>query len=221
MMTATISTGVGKRFPFAARIQATYTCSSFEHIRAEAKRLRAESQHLQLNLLQSLLDLGCTFATLVPGTDYDPLREMCHRNALKACNDVRRILAKGSLEPTSATTLQARLEQLESSLSSSHSGEKHTAKGAEGPVTEYKCLFAIAPVRDAHQNGPMPLNLTTREVEVLRHIAEGHSTKQIAYLMTISFKTAACHRSHIMDKLEIHEVAGLVRYAIRNGLVQA
>jgi DNA-binding NarL/FixJ family response regulator len=63
--------------------------------------------------------------------------------------------------------------------------------------------------------------LTNREVEVLRYIALGHSTKEIAYRLGISFKTAACHRYRVMDKLDIHDTANLVRYAIREGLIQA
>jgi DNA-binding CsgD family transcriptional regulator len=61
--------------------------------------------------------------------------------------------------------------------------------------------------------------LTPREAEVLKLIAAGLSTKQIALSLNISFKTAACHRARLMDKLEIHEVAGLTRYAIRNGYI--
>lgn len=63
--------------------------------------------------------------------------------------------------------------------------------------------------------------ITAREVEVLRLIAEGKSTKETAKTLGISVKTAESHRSHIMQKLEIHETASLVRYAIRSGLVQA
>jgi DNA-binding CsgD family transcriptional regulator len=63
--------------------------------------------------------------------------------------------------------------------------------------------------------------LTAREIEVLRLIATGHSTKQIARSLDIAFKTAACHRSRIIAKLDIHEVANLTRYAIRHGLVDA
>jgi DNA-binding NarL/FixJ family response regulator len=61
--------------------------------------------------------------------------------------------------------------------------------------------------------------LTPREIEVLRLIAEGHSTKEIAHRMKISFKTAVSHRSHLLQKLGIHESASLVRLAIRAGLV--
>jgi two-component system response regulator NreC len=63
--------------------------------------------------------------------------------------------------------------------------------------------------------------LTARELEVLQLVAEGHTTKQIASVLTVSVKTAESHRGRIMDKLEIHDTAGLVRYAIRRGLIEA
>jgi DNA-binding NarL/FixJ family response regulator len=52
-------------------------------------------------------------------------------------------------------------------------------------------------------------------------IAEGKSTKEAAALLDITFKTAESHRTRIMGKLNIHETAGLVRYAVRRGLIQA
>ena len=63
--------------------------------------------------------------------------------------------------------------------------------------------------------------LTTREREVLQLVAEGKTTKLIARILGVSYKTAETHRSHIMRKLDIHETAGLVRYAIRRGMLQA
>ena len=63
--------------------------------------------------------------------------------------------------------------------------------------------------------------LTLRERQVLQLIAEGKSTRDVAALLFISVKTAETHRSRLMQKLDIHETAGLVRYAIRRGLVQA
>jgi two-component system response regulator NreC len=66
-----------------------------------------------------------------------------------------------------------------------------------------------------------PDPITSRERAVLQLIAEGKSTKDIASLLGISVKTADSHRSRLMRKLDIHEVASLVRYAIRKGVVQA
>jgi DNA-binding NarL/FixJ family response regulator len=61
--------------------------------------------------------------------------------------------------------------------------------------------------------------LTPRQREVLQLIAEGHSTKEIARKLDISVKTVEMHRAQLMTSLDIHDVAGLVRYAIRRGVV--
>jgi DNA-binding NarL/FixJ family response regulator len=63
-------------------------------------------------------------------------------------------------------------------------------------------------------------SLTNLERQVLQLVAEGKTTKEIAALLGVSFKTAESHRSRIMNKLDIHDTAGLVRYAVRQGLVQ-
>lgn len=62
--------------------------------------------------------------------------------------------------------------------------------------------------------------LTPRERQVLQLVGEGKSTKDVAVILGISVKTAESHRSRLMRKLDIHETATLVRYAIRRGLVQ-
>lgn len=68
----------------------------------------------------------------------------------------------------------------------------------------------------------MPLDpLSPRERQVLQLVAEGKSTKEVAAILGVSVKTAESHRSRIMSKLDIHETATLVRYAIRNGIAQA
>lgn len=62
--------------------------------------------------------------------------------------------------------------------------------------------------------------LSPRQTEVLRLIAEGRTTKQIAQLLEISVKTVETHRAQLMERLDIHDVAGLVRYAISVGLIE-
>lgn len=62
--------------------------------------------------------------------------------------------------------------------------------------------------------------LTDREREILQLIAEGHSIPQIASLLCISKKTVEAHKTHIMEKLNIHDKVGLVKYAIRIGLTK-
>jgi len=62
-------------------------------------------------------------------------------------------------------------------------------------------------------------NLTPRQRQVLQLIAEGHSTKEIAHRLNLSVKTVETHRAQLMERLQIREIAGLVKYAIRHGLV--
>lgn len=67
---------------------------------------------------------------------------------------------------------------------------------------------------------PGPLEqLTSRQREILKLIAEGKNTKEIASALEISIKTVEAHRLQLMARLDIHDVPGLVRYAIRNGMV--
>ena len=63
--------------------------------------------------------------------------------------------------------------------------------------------------------------LSSRERQVVQLIAEGMATKEVAALLEISVKTAESHRNRIMQKLNIHDTAGVVRYAVRRGLTEA
>lgn len=75
----------------------------------------------------------------------------------------------------------------------------------------------VPPPGHAAEAGP----LTSRELQVLTLVAEGHSTRKVAELLGISYKTADSHRTRMMEKLGVHETASLVRYAIRKGIVRA
>jgi DNA-binding NarL/FixJ family response regulator len=66
-----------------------------------------------------------------------------------------------------------------------------------------------------------PQRLTGREREVVQLLAEGHSSKRVAVALKISAKTAETHRANIMRKIDCHSVTGLVRYAIRNHIIEA
>jgi two-component system response regulator NreC len=66
-----------------------------------------------------------------------------------------------------------------------------------------------------------PDPLTDRERQVLQLVAEGKTTKEVAEVLGLSVKTADSHRTRIMQKLDIHETASLVRYAIRRGFIKA
>ena len=63
--------------------------------------------------------------------------------------------------------------------------------------------------------------LTLRQREILQRIAEGQSPKEIAYQLGLSVKTVEAHRSQIMERLNIRDVPGLVRFAIRSGLTSS
>jgi DNA-binding NarL/FixJ family response regulator len=63
--------------------------------------------------------------------------------------------------------------------------------------------------------------LSSREVEVLQLIAEGKPNKQVAAELGVSFKTVDKHRQHLMSKLNIHDIAGLTRYAIAEGIIES
>jgi DNA-binding NarL/FixJ family response regulator len=61
--------------------------------------------------------------------------------------------------------------------------------------------------------------LTPRQTQILQLIAEGYGTRQIAERLFLSIKTVETHRGQVMERLEIHDIAGLVRFAIRHGLL--
>jgi DNA-binding NarL/FixJ family response regulator len=65
------------------------------------------------------------------------------------------------------------------------------------------------------------VRLTSREIEVLQSIAEGKANKQVAAELDISIKTVEKHRDHLMRKLDIHDTAGLTRYAISSGVIES
>jgi DNA-binding NarL/FixJ family response regulator len=64
-----------------------------------------------------------------------------------------------------------------------------------------------------------PDPLTPRQRDILARVAQGHSTKEIAFTLNLSIKTVETHRAQLMERLGIHDVAGLVKYAMRTGLI--
>lgn len=80
--------------------------------------------------------------------------------------------------------------------------------------------IANAVVDDLRSVSPPATPLTPRQLDVLKKIAEGKSTREVAQLLGVSVKTVETHRAQIMERLDIHNVAGLVRYAITAKLVE-
>ena len=86
------------------------------------------------------------------------------------------------------------------------------------PVSRHVIDEYVRRVTEGHS----PLeSLTPRQREVLQLIAEGSTTRQMAQMMGVSAKTIETHRTQLMERLDIHDIAGLVRFAIRTGLVSA
>jgi len=81
-------------------------------------------------------------------------------------------------------------------------------------------------VQPPSKNGVVPAkqkikkSLSSREEEILQLVAEGASNKQIASILTLSIKTVEKHRQRLMNKLKIHNTAGLTRYALTNGVIE-
>jgi DNA-binding NarL/FixJ family response regulator len=102
--------------------------------------------------------------------------------------------------------------ELELAIQAVARGEKYLSSGIAKQVIE-NFVRRLEP-------GPLD-GLTPRQRQILKLIAEGHSNRDIASQLGISVNTVDSHRSQLMTTLDIHEVAGLVRYAIRAGLTSA
>jgi DNA-binding NarL/FixJ family response regulator len=80
---------------------------------------------------------------------------------------------------------------------------------------------AQQPDRNGAGTAKKATGLTARELEVIQLVAEGQANKQVAAVLNISIKTVEKHRQHLMDKLNIHDTAGLTRYAIAQGIIES
>lgn len=96
-----------------------------------------------------------------------------------------------------------------------------TVSRGESYLTPAVAKYAIEAYREKSDGPTGPLaKLSMRQREILQLIAEGHTTKDIAQRLNVSVKTVETHRAHLMERLEIHDVPGLVRFAVRVGLIQ-
>ena len=116
--------------------------------------------------------------------------------------------AAGFLPKSAAST------ELEQAIQTVIRGEPYIS-----PETSQKTLLAFGKGSGMTKRDLLA-TLSPRQREVLRLIAEGRTTKQIAQVLDISVKTVETHRAQLMERLDIHDVAGLVRYAIIVGLIE-
>lgn len=114
----------------------------------------------------------------------------------------------------------AAASELEQAIQTVARGERYLSAEAARCVADYEARFGLL----AHGNSDPKTartELTPREREVLQLIAEGRTTAEIANILHISIKTVETHRYRLMNRLNIHHVTGLVRHAMKVGLVQA
>jgi DNA-binding NarL/FixJ family response regulator len=104
-------------------------------------------------------------------------------------------------------------EELEQAIRAAMLGERYLDSRIAPKVNDYLRRAGL---------GQDPLDtLTPRQREVLQLVVQGYSNKDIAGLLEVSIKTVEAHRAQIMETLDLHDLPGLVRFAIRNGLISA
>jgi DNA-binding NarL/FixJ family response regulator len=106
----------------------------------------------------------------------------------------------------------AAVDELEKAIRAVARGQKYLT-----PAVSEQIITSMTAPKSAAQSAAD--FLTQRQREILQLIAEGRSSREIAAVLNISVKTVETHRSLLMERLNLHDVAGLVRYAIRVGLV--
>lgn len=122
---------------------------------------------------------------------------------------VRRALSVGA---AAYVLKDAERAELELALKSVARGGSYLSPAVSRPV--------VADYAERASRDPVA-RLTPRQREILQLIAEGYSTREIATKLTLSAKTVETHRAQLMSRLDIHDVAGLVRYAIRAGVASS
>jgi DNA-binding NarL/FixJ family response regulator len=109
--------------------------------------------------------------------------------------------------------------ELEIAVNAVMKGETYLSPAISKHVVD-NYLRRISDVSTEKEKGPdIFRQLTSRQREILQLIAEGNSTKEIANKLNVSIKTVETHRMQLMERIGIHDVAGLVRYAIRMGII--
>jgi DNA-binding NarL/FixJ family response regulator len=156
-------------------------------------------------------------------------------NGLEATRQIRKDFPDTKVLVLSAHSDEAYVEQV-SRLGASgfllKQTSSHILANAIREVQKGKTVFAASNskrARESAQKAPAQggqsrvkrNRLSSREMEVLQLIAEGKPNKQVAAEMGVSFKTVDKHRQNLMSKLDIHDIAGLTRYAIAEGIIES
>jgi DNA-binding NarL/FixJ family response regulator len=141
------------------------------------------------------------------------LRELpgCKVVALTARTDHRMVTDMLAAGATGYVVKDAAVEELVAAVRAALDGRVYLSPRVTGVVVD-QCVNGTSGARTVFER------LTSREREVLQLTAEGKATKEVARALNVSVKTAETHRRAIMEKLDLHSVAELTKYAIREGL---
>lgn len=113
----------------------------------------------------------------------------------------------------------AGISELEMAIAAVSQGETYLSPPVSKHVISGYVRRVGADVQEKLDSQPTLERLTMRQREILQLIAEGYTTQEMANLLNISVKTVETHRMQLMDRLDIHDIAGLVRFAIRVGII--
>jgi len=111
--------------------------------------------------------------------------------------------------------------ELEIAINAVIRGEIYLSPSISKSLVNDYLLRISGSIKEEKEKGSVFEKLTSRQREILQLIAEGNSTKDIALKLNLSIKTVESHRMQIMRRLEIHDIPGLVRYAIRKGIISS
>jgi len=206
--------------------------------------LVADDHQIVRQGLKRLLSKRGDFSIVAEASDGEEAVEMANRQRpdvvlmdismprLSGIDATRRIAADGNSKVL-ALSMHDTQSYVEEALRAGASGYVHKNASAEdlfsaidavrigesylSPTVTQQVVDAIA--RPGERPSSAISALTQREREVLTLIADGLSSKEIASQLGVSLKTIESHRANLMDKLDIHKVSGLVRFAVRAGLV--
>lgn len=156
-------------------------------------------------------------------------------NGLEATRQIRKVAPDVKIIALSAHSDDAYIERMTELGATGYLIKQTSAHFLSEAIREvYKGNTFFSPVvskKLAHQNQTTldrkghskkkVISLSAREAEVLQLIAEGKANKQVAVELGISIKTVEKHRDHLMQKLDIHDTAGLTRYAIETGVIES
>ncbi len=136
--------------------------------------------------------------------------------ALSAYSDEEYVLAACQAGAAGYLVKHSAATELISAIREAMKGNAYFSPG----IAKYFTRHAATGLRSTQSGLARGKSLTPREREVLQLIAEGRANKQIAAAMAISVKTVEKHRQSVMDKLDIHDIAGLTRYALGRKIIE-